>query len=243
MVTDAQPSRFRPRLVPTLATVAVLPLLLWLGAWQLDRAEQKRALSDAFSAARAAPTAPYAVTLPRFARVSVRGRYDATHQFLLDAMVHDGASGFRVLTPLRLDDGRVLLVDRGWVAGDPARRALPDVAIAAAAAPREVLGLIDELPRAGVALAPADTGAAAAWPRVLLYPTPVALAAAYGAPLEPRLVRLDPTAADGYQRGFRPDLGLSRERHLGYAFTWFALAATLVAIWVVTNLRRPEPRP
>jgi len=231
-----------PRLVPTLTVAAVLPLLLWLGAWQLDRAEQKRAMAEAFVTARALPAVPYAAALPRFAQVAARGRYDATRQVLLDAMFHDGATGFRVLTPLTLDDGRVLLVDRGWLAGDPARRALPEIAIAGAGATREVVGIIDELPRAGVALPPAGAGDVS-WPRVLLYPTQEALAAVYGASLEPRLLRLDPDATDGYARAFRPDLGLSRERHLGYAVTWFALAATLFAIWIVTNLRPPEPKP
>jgi surfeit locus 1 family protein len=234
------PRAFRPRLLPTLAAAALLPLLLWLGGWQLERAGEKGALTAAFAAARGATPAPYATGLPRFSRVVARGRWDATRQFLLDATVHEGRVGFRVLTPLVLDDGRVLLVDRGWVAGDPARRTLPAVAFDADG-PVEAVGLIDELPRAGIASAPA--AATAGWPRVVLYPTRDALAAALGAPLEPGLLRLDPAAPDGYARGFAPDFGVSRERHLGYAFTWFALAATLVAIWIVTNLRPREGGP
>jgi cytochrome oxidase assembly protein ShyY1 len=77
----------------------------------------------------------------------------------------------------------------------------------------------------------------------VLYPTHEALAAALGAPLEPHLLRLDPAAADGYARDFAPDFGMPRERHLGYAFTWFALAAALAAIWILTNLRPREPNP
>mgnify|MGYP003429174546 CR=1 FL=1 len=46
--------RFRPRLLPTLATLALLPLMLWLGFWQLDRAQQKRALQMDYDARIAA---------------------------------------------------------------------------------------------------------------------------------------------------------------------------------------------
>lgn len=249
MAAAASARAFRPRLVPTLAVAALLPLLLGLGVWQLDRAGEKRGMVAAFVAAQDAPPVAYAADLPRFTRVAARGRWDPTRQFLLDAMVHEGRAGFRVLTPLLLDDGRVLLVDRGWVPGDPARRALPEVALAAGDAV-EVVGLVDELPRAGIAqraaAAPADDRAP--WPRVVLYPTQAELAAALGlapgvaprATLLPRLLRLDPAAADGYARAFAPDFGVSRERHLAYAVTWFALAATLLAIWVLTNLRPRE---
>ena len=241
MVDDGpNPRASRRRLLPTLAVAALLPLLLWLGIWQLGRAAEKRALVEAFAAAQGAAPVPFAADLPRFSRVAARGRWDPSRQFLLDAMVHQGRAGFRVRTPLLLADGRVLLVDRGWVAGDPARRALPDVAFAAGDAPVEAVGLVDELPRAGVATAPAAAPTDAGWPRVVLYPSREALAAALGAPVEPRLLRLDPAAADGYQRGFAPDFGVSRERHLAYAATWFALAATLLALWIRATLRAKE---
>jgi surfeit locus 1 family protein len=241
--TAPKPRRFRPRLLPTLAVAVLLPVLLGLGRWQLARAAEKAAMAEAFAAGAATMPMPYDAGAARFGRVTAVGRWDAAHQFLLDAMVREGVAGFRVLTPLVLIDGRVLLVDRGWVAGDPARRVPPAIDIVAPAALREVVGRIDELPRAGVALAPATAADDADWPRTVLYPTHEALAAALGAPLEPRLLRLDPAAADGYARDFAPDLGMPRERHLGYAFTWFALAATLVAIWILTNLRPREPNP
>lgn len=245
MTSRALPRAFRPRLAPTLAVAALLPLQLWLGLWQLDRAEQKRVLTEAFAAAQGAAPVPFDAGLPRFGRAAARGRWDPSRQFLLDAQVHAGRVGFRVLTPLLLADGGVLLVDRGWVPGDPARRALPEVGFAAVGEV-EVVGLVDELPRAGIAqgATTASGGAGTGWPRVVLYPSPDELAAALGAAagtatgaaLSPRLLRLDPAAPDGFARGFAPDFGVSRERHLAYATTWFALAATLLAIWVLTNL-------
>ena len=50
--------------------------------------------------------------------------------------------------------------------------------------------------------------------------------------LLPYVVRLEPPATDGLSwNGAAP--GFGRERHLGYAFQWFALAATLLVIYIV----------
>ncbi len=54
------------------------------------------------------------------------------------------------------------------------------------------------------------------------------------------LVLLDPAEPDGYVRNWAPP-GFPPMRHIGYAVQWFALALTLLVIWVVTNLHRdPE---
>lgn len=220
--------------------IVCLPVLLWLGNWQIDRAAEKRALVDAYTAAGTTLPTPYAAELARFTRVVAQGRWVGTQQFLLDAAIHDGQVGFRVLTPLALDDGRWLIVDRGWVAGDPARRALPEVTLAAD--PAVVSGLIDSLPRAGIAMGADSAPVGAPWPRIVLYPTVEALAAALSHPLEPRVLRLDPGAAAGYERVFAPDFGVSRARHLGYAATWFLLALTMVGLWARATLGRRDGR-
>ena len=52
--------------------------------------------------------------------VEVTGSYLADDELLVRNRPHGGTSAFEVLVPFRLDDGRVLIVDRGWVPpGDP----------------------------------------------------------------------------------------------------------------------------
>jgi cytochrome oxidase assembly protein ShyY1 len=53
-------------------------------------------------------------------RVQLSGRYDAAHSDLLRNQVRGGKDGNDVLTPLRLEDGSAVIIDRGWVdaAGD-----------------------------------------------------------------------------------------------------------------------------
>jgi len=58
--------------------------------------------------------------------VILTGTYLADDELLARNRPHGGTSAFEVLVPFRLDDGRVILVDRGWVA--PGQdQPLPDV--------------------------------------------------------------------------------------------------------------------
>jgi surfeit locus 1 family protein len=69
------------------------------------------------------------------------------------------------------------------------------------------------------------------------FPTHAQLEDAYGRRLGARVLLLDPDMPDGFERRRQPTSGFGPERHLGYAVQWFALAATLVAIYVGVNLQ------
>jgi surfeit locus 1 family protein len=226
------PRLFAPRLVPTLLLAPALALLVWLGNWQLQRADEVRALEAAFASSDAPPVPlPPAADAQRYRRVRVAGCYDPAHQFLLDNMTHGGAVGYRVLTPLVTDGGATVLVDRGWVPLGASRAQLPPLAVGADE--RTVTGRLDAPPRAGIA---PPAGAAAGWPRVLNYPPLAAFASALDRPVYPQLVLLDATAPDGFVRDWHPT-GLSADRHVGYAVQWYALALTLLILYVAHSRR------
>lgn len=226
---------FAPRLAPTLVALPLGALLAWLGHWQLQRADETRAREVAFAQSDAPP-----VPLPpsgagrRYLHVRLSGLYLPDRQFLLDNMTANGQVGYRVLTPFVTDSGTVVLVDRGWVPLGASREARPAVGVGGE--PRVVTGRIDSVPRAGIEPPP---GVGSGWPRVLNYPTLATLAAALGRPLYPELVLLDPAAPDGFLRDWQPR-GVSVERHLAYAAQWYALAATLLVLYVLASLRRRE---
>jgi len=232
-VTNRRRFRFAPKPIPTLATVAAVIVFALLGRWQLDRADEKRALAAAFAADGPAVELPAdSSPLPRYQRVVARGRYDTGHQFLLDNRVHEGRAGVQVLTPLVLDGGGLVLVNRGWQPFGQTRQDLPDVAVAEG--PRRVAGKIDELPRAGIKLAATSSGG---WPRLVNYPTMKDLEDLSGGRFHARVILLDAAEPDGFVRDWRLH-GASPDRNLGYAIQWFAFAATAVAIWFGLSLRR-----
>jgi surfeit locus 1 family protein len=236
-VLNPRRSRFAPRLVPTLLTLVAAAMFAALGAWQLGRAGEKRALAADFAGGGLAlEWRQLPPDAPRYQRVTLRGHYDPERQFLLDNMAHESVAGLQVLTPLVLDDGSAVLVNRGWLPWGPSRSELPAVAVDGGK--RTVVGRTDELPKPGIWLkAPPATG----WPRLVQYPRMDELAQALGRELAPRQVLLDPAVPDGYVRAWAVP-GTTADHHLGYAVQWFAFAAVAIAIWLVLSLRKPgEP--
>ena len=232
---------FEPSWIGLLLTLLVVPALCSLGFWQLRRADEKRELMAQAEQGRSHVVqlnSSNTATLGRYQRVSITGYYDSTRQVLLDNMPSSrGEPGYRVLTPLVLDDQALVLVDRGWVSMGKDRKQRPQIDVDAQ--PRQVTGMLDELPRPGVRAG--DAGIQPnVWPALLNYPTLADMQQIYGPSVQPRIILLDADAADGFERVWQVDVGFSPERHIGYAVQWFGMALTVLIIFVVVNLRRIE---
>ena len=113
--------RFRPALWPTLAAAVVIAATVLLGNWQARRADLRGSLQERAQAMAAQPPltllrSAEAGPEHRYRRAVAAGNYVAARQIWLDNRTYKGVAGYHVLTPLRLDDGTHLLVDRGWIA-------------------------------------------------------------------------------------------------------------------------------
>ena len=219
-------------LLPGLLLAVFFCLSLALGRWQLHRMHEKEALFADFASGKST-TEPLSRVDPdsvaRYQHVIVLGRYDTAHQVLLDNMTHDGQVGYRVLTPLSLTSHKegaatAVLVDRGWIPAGVTREQLPDVTIGENM--RGLSGILDDPPRAGIRMKAAP---GSGWPRVMSYPSMDELRQALDRHLFPRIILLDADQADGFVREWKPST-FPPERHLGYAITWFCLAATVAVV-------------
>jgi surfeit locus 1 family protein len=222
----------------TVLALAIILVFVRLGVWQLHRAEEKRSLLAEYAAgqkslvelAHADPT-----RLPRYQRVTASGTFDSAHQILLDNMpAQNGRPGYRVLTPLQLTDGRLALIDRGWVPLGTTRADLPNIAVPEHQ--RTVTGQWDYPPEPGVRLG-GPLEIPKTWPKVLNFPRQTDLDAVYGNQLLHGIVLLDPAVEDGYERAWQAHFGFGPERHLAYAVQWFALAVAVAVTYIVVNLR------
>src|SRR5688572_25274798 len=101
--------RFRPRWWALALGAAGCAAGVALGNWQSGRADDKRAAAAAEQ------------------RIDVRGVLLAKYTVFLDNKTHRGRAGYHVVQPLRLADGKHVLVNRGWIAAPPRREQLPDV--------------------------------------------------------------------------------------------------------------------
>lgn len=99
-------------------------LCVRLGIWQLDRLEQRRAFNEHIEAMWATEPLNLTVkpaddlTMMEYRAVTVSGTYDFENQVVLRNRYFQNQYGYNLLTPLFLDDGTAVLVDRGWIPAD-----------------------------------------------------------------------------------------------------------------------------
>ncbi|AUL99063.1 hypothetical protein B4966_01885 [Rhodocyclaceae bacterium] len=225
-------------LLPVLAGLATVVLTVQLGAWQLSRAAEKRALEQAIEQRGAQPPAALGQSdPPEWTPLTLRGQWHPRHLYFLDNRIHQGQAGYHVFAPFHdQGSGRWVMVARGWVAADPDRNRLP--AVTTAAGPIKLTGHV-RVP--GESFTLANPGAYAAtdgarWQNIDLD----AWRAASGLPLADFYLQQTSATADQLVRQWpRPEAGI--DRHHGYALQWFAmavLAAALTALYLWRIFRR-----
>ncbi|WP_030766855.1 SURF1 family protein [Streptomyces sp. NRRL F-2664] len=126
----------------TLVALVLIPVMIKLGFWQYHRHVHRVAQNQLIEAnLRAEPVPMTEVTSPGhkvpradfWRSVTATGTYDSAHEVVVRMRTSNGDKvGFHVVTPLVLTDGRVVLVDRGWVPGGDDPRAYPPVPAAPA---------------------------------------------------------------------------------------------------------------
>ncbi len=235
---------FTPALLPTVAAIVLTGLFITLGVWQLNRAQEKQAMLSRYEAL--SQKRPVKLQLPmvneerwRYRKVKLTGRFGREHQFLLDNQVYRGRIGYHVLTPLQPTGAEQrVLVDRGWVPAGTRRSQLPRVPVTARRV--TIQGEVYVPYEDGYRLGGMDTGEHG-WPRRIQFIDFEQIARRAAVPLARIIVRLNPASPHGYVRDWQI-VPFSPQRHWGYAFQWFALAAGMLALFVIVNTnRKAEP--
>lgn len=107
-----------------LAVLALAVVCVLMGDWQWHKREVRHASNELVEKHLAIDPVPLDEVVPaggkvakdqEWTRVLVEGRYDPTSQVTVKFRTRDGRPGAEVVTPLLLDDGTAVLVDRGWV--------------------------------------------------------------------------------------------------------------------------------
>ncbi len=223
---------------PAIAAVAGIALTLSLGNWQLGRAQEKNELKARIDHLAAGPAINVSATEINAAdvqlrRVEARGVFEPKYAVLVDNRIRRGVVGYHVVMPLRLgEDGRYVLVNRGWVAAAQERNHLPEVKTPA--------GLVTVT---GMALVPSrrflelsgKVMEGKVWQNLTIERYRQAMPIA----IQPFLIQQDQAGApdDALVREWDPpDLGV--DKHYGYAFQWYALAVLILVIYLVTHVKR-----
>ena len=232
----------RPRwLVGTIIAVLLIVLFVNLGFWQLRRLDEKRDRNTAIEDRSSRPVQPLdEVVDPEarfdqvdglvYRRVSARGRYDAEGEVRIRSRSLDGRPGLWVVTPLRLDDGDALAVNRGFVPISTDVPAPPQGDV-------EVTGLLFATQeRQGIGPRDPTGGVLPELSRLDLD----RLQQQYGPDLYPvwlQLQRQDPPVDEDAVPVLLPEPEQDEGPHLSYAVQWF-LFATIGAVGWPLLLRR-----
>jgi surfeit locus 1 family protein len=233
--------RFRP--IPFVATVLLVALGVSLGNWQERRAAEKIALQAKLSARAAeAPlaigAAPLRAAPLEYRHVTVTGQFVQSYPLYLNNRPQDGRAGFHVLMPMKIAGSNMhVLVARGWVPRNAAEVAkLPPYATPAGTVTIDgiVKTSVGHIMQLGTP-EPVRPGA------IVQNIDPAQFAAASGLALQPFFIEQSGANADGLVRAWpAPSVGV--EKHQGYAFQWYALAAMALLFFVITGFRRgPHP--
>ena len=233
--------RFDPEWRISLLTAVLLPFLVLLGFWQLQRAEEKAALATTWELRRHQSPATLSEMNTRSAAdmayvpVEFTGRFLQDKYFLLDNRMHGGRFGYEVLAPFMLQGKDLaVLVNRGWIRGDPARLTLP-----------EVQPVVGEVRIAGhIYVAPgrpfllAEQILEARWPQriqaVEMDKLSPVLKAETGTEVFPYPVRID-VAEPGALTVDWQVVNVSPAKHTGYAVQWFSMAAVLAIFYILRS--------
>lgn len=215
-------------------TGAFLPLLIALGIWQLNRAEEKQVLLDQWQQEAQNLNWPEQVVsgLDNGRPVTVTGLY-GERSWLLDNRTRDGMAGYEVLTAFYPLQGPPVLVNRGWIAAPRTRNELPDVT-----PPDGVFSLTGRVgPYPEPPVLSGETGPKEGWPRRVQM-LPGAVARSEIADLPAAIILLQDSEQPGaYRADWEPDL-MGPQTHYGYATQWFALAVVLTILSVVASYRK-----
>ncbi len=228
---------FTPKLIPTLAFIVILPILINLGFWQLDRAQQKTRIAQQFKrGAQTIITQEELDLKPKslsYKKIRLHGRYDSQHTFLLDNRVINHRVGYDVISPFKLINGQVILVNRGFVARAQDRKILPKLAYITGL--QTIEGRIKLPPKKIFLLGKTPNNPK--WPKVIQALDLKKLSQSLKKPLIPVIILLGPNNPHGFIRQWK-SMPIKAEKHHGYAIQWFSLALTLVIIYVLVNTRR-----
>lgn len=228
---------FTPKVLPTLLTALLIPVFISMGVWQLHRAEFKRTLSEDFAQRKHHKPLNYQeIKQPNkmeFYPVTLSGELDDRHQLLVENQFYQHQVGYQVLTPLHLENGSVVMINRGWAPQHTTNFNIDKKQ-------QTVKGFI-WLPHQHVfslGQAPKQN----TWPKLIPNSSWEQIQRAYTIEkLQPFMLMADAGQAFSYQPNYHPTT-ITPQKHMGYAIQWFGFAIALFIIFLVVNTHRSKSK-
>lgn len=223
--------------LPASLIVATLALLISLGFWQLDRADEKRAIEDKIAIANSANVELVVSTEllkdKEYYHVRLQGSYVDDKQFIYDNQIVDQISGYYVLTPFVLNgDSKTVLINRGFIAWNGRRDKLADIDVEG-----EITEVKVQISKPVKRMELKASEISGEFPVLIQALDLDAMSAIASIDFVSVVGLLSPESSNGFVRRWEPYTG-SIERHIGYAIQWFLMALVLAFIGIRLALKQ-----
>ncbi|MDG1995081.1 MAG: SURF1 family protein [Emcibacteraceae bacterium] len=111
---------FKPRLWPTLITLPIFICCILLGHWQVERLDWKLDIIEkielrATSEPVALPQGMVDQEKLEYLHITITGTFENNAELTMYSVGPNGEPGYDLYTPLKMRDGRSVIVNRGWV--------------------------------------------------------------------------------------------------------------------------------
>lgn len=223
--------------IPVIVALATIYGLCQLGFWQLNRAEEKKALVERHEHRSQQPASDLSTLLARAPDIAdyplqIEGEYLNEQNLLLDNRIMNGKPGFNVITAFA-SEHMIILVDRGWLPSTGSRDKLPTIPNAN----NTKLSGTAYIPNPNIFTLKEEFYATPQWPLLVQKIELAKIAPLFDKPLAPFLLRATVDETSPLLRDV-PAQMLDPERNYGYAFQWFAMASAVFFITVLLLLKQ-----
>lgn len=233
---------FKPSLIPTLGFLLLLPALLRLGIWQLDRAEEKRQLITALELKSEQEPISLSQALeqdnPDMTRVVSEGRPVKGVTLVIDNQTRDGRLGYEIYGLWQPKGGQQpILVSRGWLPRKDFYEKVPEVPAFEA---QQLEGSLYFSKGANAVVA--NNAVWQEYDKMWLlgqfdFQTLAEKVEKMGYDSAPFIIRMQPDTQSKFVRQWAL-VASPPEKHIAYAIQWFAMAFALVMLFIILNLKR-----
>ncbi len=224
-----------------LGVLILFLVLMRLGFWQLDRAQQKQQILKDRDARSLNPISIKNLTLDdtntlNHTKLNIEGSYNNDKSILISNQIFQGRPGFEVITPFNLHSSdKIVLVSRGWIPSKADIRELPGIVPIKGL--QQLLGEI-HVPPSNQFFLPQKIDQPPNWPLRLHHLDISVILQLFNKPVFPFVVRLDKNNPGVLERHWQITQ-LKPMNSISYAIQWFVMALFLIIVSFIksSNIR------
>lgn len=222
------------RWLAILLIIALFLFLIFLGFWQLSRAEEKTIIEQKIIVANQLKPKIQTknFTKKEYHKVYLVGQFDNKQQLIYDNQTHQGIAGYYVLTPFNIQNTKkTILVNRGFVPWGNSRQKITNTNISTSKT--KILVDLRKIKKRFQLQAPILKNT---YPLLIQSLDIKILSKQLKTIISPMIGLLSQSEKNGFLRQWQPFYG-SVAKHIGYAVQWFLMAFVLFVIAIRLYLK------